>query len=94
MEIYAGQLELNLHTVLGLIGLMLMFLHTLWATKVMFSKNELAITRFTALASRFGLPGSQLTPPVWLREFKAYNLSFSASEVSGELPASSTSISC
>ncbi len=61
MKVYAGQLELNLHTVLGLIGLMLMFLHTLWATKVVFSRNELAITRF----HRFSVP-------VWFAWFAAY----------------------
>lgn len=46
MKAYAGDLELNLHTVLGLTGLMLMFLHTIWATKVLVKKDEAEITRF------------------------------------------------
>jgi len=50
MKVYAGKLELNSHTVLGLIGLMLMFLHTLWATKVVFSRNDPPLPVFTALA--------------------------------------------
>jgi len=61
MKAYAGTIALNLHTVLGLAGLMLMFLHTVWATKVVMKKDESAITRF----HRFSVP-------VWFLWFAAY----------------------
>ena len=61
MKAYAGHLDLNLHTILGLVGLMLMFLHTVWATKVVVKNDELAITRC-----------HRLSVPVWFVWFAAY----------------------
>lgn len=46
MKEYAGHIALNFHSIVGIAALWLMFFHTVWATKVLISRNEKAITNF------------------------------------------------
>jgi len=42
----AGGIGTDIHSVTGVIAIVLMLVHAIWATAVLASKNERAITRF------------------------------------------------
>jgi len=42
----AGEIGSDIHSVTGILAILLMFIHAIWATIVLVLKNERAITRF------------------------------------------------
>ncbi len=42
----AGGIGINIHSITGMIAILLMLVHAVWATTVLILKNERAITRF------------------------------------------------
>jgi uncharacterized repeat protein (TIGR03987 family) len=47
---YAGKMLFNLHGITGMLAIVLMFLHALWAAVVLIRKDEKWITRFHRLS--------------------------------------------
>jgi len=42
----AGEIGSDIHSITGILAILLMLIHAIWATIVLFLKNEKAITRF------------------------------------------------
>jgi len=42
----AGGIGADIHSITGVVAILLMFVHAIWATAVLVLKNETAITRF------------------------------------------------